>query len=58
VATAIAAGAHIMTIPSKILKAMPYNKTTEETIVEFDKAWNDFLAMRSPKTVAPQSSMM
>jgi transaldolase len=44
VSTAIACGAHIMTIPTKILKAMPFNKRTEETITEFDRAWIDFLA--------------
>lgn len=48
VSSAMAAGAHIMTIPSKILRAMPFNKKTEETIAEFDKAWQDFLAMRKP----------
>ena len=43
VATAIAAGAHILTIPTKILTQMPFNKRTEETIQEFDKAWLEFL---------------
>jgi transaldolase len=46
VALAVAAGAHIMTIPAKILKQMAFNKRTEETIAEFDKAWGEFLAMR------------
>ncbi len=46
VATAFAAGAHIVTIPSKILRQMPYNKRTEETQEEFDKAWLEFLAMK------------
>lgn len=46
VALAVAAGAHIMTVPAKILRQMPFNKRTEETIEEFDKAWQDFLAMR------------
>ena len=46
VATAFAAGAHIVTIPSKILRLMPYNKRTEETQEEFDKAWQEFLAMK------------
>jgi len=49
VATAMAAGAHVMTIPSKILKQMPFNKRSEETIVEFDKAWQDFLAASKSK---------
>lgn len=35
-------GAHIITIPYKIVLEMPYHKKTEETIEEFDKAWNDF----------------
>lgn len=43
VAQSIAAGAHIMTVPGKILRQMPFNKRTEETIAEFDKAWEDFL---------------
>jgi len=46
VALAVAAGAHIMTVPFKILKQMPYNKRTEETIDEFDKAWEEFEAMK------------
>ncbi|MDH2899893.1 MAG: hypothetical protein PXY39_02880 [archaeon] len=45
-ASAIAAGAHIMTIPSKILAQMPFNKRSEETMKEFDEAWEQFLAMR------------
>jgi transaldolase len=49
VASAMAAGAHIVTVPSKILKQMPFNKRTEETREEFDKAWQDFLAMRGKK---------
>jgi transaldolase len=47
----MAAGAHIMTIPTKILKQMPFNKRSEETIAEFDKAWQDFLAMNGKKEV-------
>jgi transaldolase len=46
VSTAMAAGAHIMTIPTKILRQMPLNKRTEETIAEFDKAWQDFVALK------------
>ena len=46
VATAMAAGAHIMTIPSKILRQMPFNKRSEETIAEFDEAWAKFLEQR------------
>ncbi len=46
VAKAVAAGAHIMTVPAKILREMPFNKRSEETIAEFDKAWGEFLGMR------------
>lgn len=44
VAEVAIAGAHIITIPYKILMAMPFHKKTEETIEEFDKAWQEFLA--------------
>ena len=49
VALAVAAGAHIMTVPAKILRQMPFNKRTEETIEEFDKAWLEFLAIGKGK---------
>jgi len=57
VASAFAAGAHIVTIPTKILRQMPFNKRTEETREEFDKAWQEFLAMHGGSTsvkVAPR----
>jgi len=50
VATAFAAGAHIVTIPTKILRQMPFNQRTEETREEFDKAWQEFLAMHGGGT--------
>jgi len=50
VSQAVAAGAHIMTVPAKILKQMPFNKRTEETIEEFDKAWSDFLKIGKSET--------
>jgi transaldolase len=40
---AAVAGAHIITIPYKILTAMTFHKKTDETIEEFDKAWQEFL---------------
>ncbi len=43
VAQAVAAGAHIITVPAKILREMPANRRTDETIAEFDKAWTEFL---------------
>jgi transaldolase len=36
------AGAHIVTIPYKILIQMPFHSKTEETIKEFDQAWLEF----------------
>jgi len=36
------AGGHIVTIPYKILTQMPFHKKTEETIAEFDRAWQEF----------------
>jgi transaldolase len=42
VTEAVIAGAHIMTIPYKILVQMPHNSKTEETIKEFDAAWLEF----------------
>jgi transaldolase len=39
---AVVAGAHIITIPYKILVQMPSHWKTEETIKEFDQAWLEF----------------
>ncbi len=36
------AGAHVVTIPYKILVQMPMHPKTEETIAEFDMAWQEF----------------
>lgn len=36
------AGAHIVTIPHKILNQMPYHHNTEATAREFDRAWQEF----------------
>jgi len=36
-------GAHIITIPYKILVQMPYHWKTEDTIKEFDQAWQEFM---------------
>jgi transaldolase len=36
------AGAHVITIPYKILVQMPYHQKTVETLEEFDKAWEEF----------------
>jgi transaldolase len=42
VTEAAVAGAHIITIPYKILVQMPLHPKTEETIKEFDQAWLEF----------------
>lgn len=36
------ANPHIITIPYKILKEMPYHARTVSTLEEFDKAWEEF----------------
>jgi transaldolase len=36
------ANPHIITIPYKILKQMPYHERTVSTLEEFDKAWDEF----------------
>jgi transaldolase len=33
---------HIITIPTKILKQMPFNEMTEKSLAEFEKAWEEF----------------
>lgn len=43
------AGAHIVTVPYKMLVKMPFHVKTEETIKEFDNAWADFLAGQKKK---------
>jgi transaldolase len=42
VVQAAIAGAHVITIPYKILTEMPFHQKTEETIAEFDRAWQEF----------------
>ena len=36
------ANPHIITIPYKILKEMPYHEKTVETLEEFERAWDEF----------------
>jgi transaldolase len=38
----ISANPHVITIPYKILKQMPYHERTVSTLEEFDKAWEEF----------------
>jgi transaldolase len=46
----LCAGAHIVTIPPKILTQMPFHAKTEETIREFDEAWLEFMGKSRPHT--------
>jgi len=49
VAQAGIGGAHIVTIPYKILTQMPFHQKTEDIIAEFDRAWQEFkLAEKRP----------
>ena len=36
------ASPHVITIPYKILTQMPFHQKTEDTIKEFDQAWQEF----------------
>ncbi|MEM3684037.1 MAG: transaldolase family protein [Conexivisphaerales archaeon] len=40
----VSADAHIITITPKVLAQMPFHQKTEDTIKEFDDAWNEFVA--------------
>jgi len=51
----LCAGAHIVTIPPKILTQMPFHAKTEETIREFDEAWLEFTAKGNSR--APMSAV-
>ncbi len=48
------AGAHVLTVPYKIMAQMPFHKKSEETIQEFDNAWQEFLKL-SKKTTEPKT---
>jgi len=43
---AATAGAHILTVPFKIMAQLPFHPKSEETIEEFDRAWQEFLNTR------------
>ncbi len=44
------AGAHIVTVPYKIMLQMPFDSKTEETIAEFDRAWKEFTSASAQST--------
>lgn len=39
----------VITIPPKILDRMPFHRRTEETLTEFEQAWEDFLTLNKPE---------
>lgn len=49
----LCAGAHVVTIPPKILTQMPFHPKTEETIREFDAAWLEFTGRTQLDAVMP-----
>ena len=50
VVEAAVAGAHVITIPYKIIVQMPWHWKTEETIKEFDRAWLEFMKAQKAST--------
>ena len=53
---AASAGAHIITITPKVLRLMPFQQKTEETIKEFDDAWKEFVAKNKLTLPAAQKT--
>jgi len=51
------AGADIITIPYKILAKLPFHAKSEETIDEFNKAWQEFLKLNSKTQVAAHATI-
>jgi len=51
------AGAHVLTVPYKIMAQMPFHPKSEETIQEFDNAWREFLKLRQRTTAEPRTTV-
>jgi transaldolase len=49
---AAVAGAHIITIPYKIILQLPFHPKSDETIEEFDKAWQEFMKLRQGQVIS------
>jgi len=47
VTEAYISGADIVTIPYKIMKQLPWHWKTEESIIEFDNAWSEFMKQKT-----------
>ncbi len=43
---AAVAGAHILTVPYKVMVQLPFHLKSEQTIEEFDNAWREFLKLQ------------
>ncbi len=50
------AGAHILTVPYKIMTQMPFHPKSEETIQEFDNAWKEFLKLSQKTAAEPKTT--
>ena len=50
ISQAFASGAHICTVPYKVLVKAPFHPKSEETIKEFDDSWKEFLKSSSALT--------
>jgi len=49
---AAVAGAHILTVPYKIMTQLPFHAKSEQTIEEFDSAWQEFMKLKQRRVVA------
>ena len=50
----ITAKPDIITIPTKILKQMPFNEMTERSLAEFEKAWEEFCKAEPKYILCPK----
>lgn len=47
------AGADVITVPYKIMAQLPFHPKSEETIQEFNDAWQQFINLKKAKIIAP-----
>ncbi|MEM3267821.1 MAG: transaldolase family protein [Conexivisphaerales archaeon] len=52
----VSSDAHIITITPKVLAMMPFHQKTEDTIKEFDDAWNQFTAQNKVSSLLSQKT--
>jgi transaldolase len=53
---AATAGADVLTIPYKIMVQLPFHAKSEETIQEFDRAWQDFVALGKKRHIVTETA--